>query len=80
MFAIGMPSAFELGLIVFIVLIVFGPGRLPQVFEQVGKGFRAFKSASRDEPTDVTPRARELPNTHLSEAAELRAGEIKEKV
>jgi len=43
----------ELGLIVVLVLILFGAGRLPDVFTQVGKAFRNFKDAQKDDPTDV---------------------------
>ena len=33
----------EIGLIVLLVLIVFGVGRLPQVGSALGKGIRAFR-------------------------------------
>ena len=33
----------EIGLIVLLVLIVFGVGRLPQVGGALGKGIRAFR-------------------------------------
>ncbi|MEQ1568029.1 MAG: twin-arginine translocase TatA/TatE family subunit [Myxococcota bacterium] len=48
---IGAP---ELALILVIVLILFGAGRLPQVFEQFGRGIRAFRDAQKEEPIDVT--------------------------
>jgi Sec-independent protein translocase protein TatA len=35
------------------VLIVFGAGRLPDVFSQIGKGVRAFRDESTK--TDSTP-------------------------
>ena len=37
------PGPWEIGLIVLIVLIVFGVGKLPQVGGAVGKGLRAFR-------------------------------------
>lgn len=37
------PGPLEIGLIVFIVLILFGAGKLPQVGSAVGKGLRAFR-------------------------------------
>lgn len=41
---IGIP---ELVLILVIVLIVFGAGRLPQIGGAIGKGIREFRKASR---------------------------------
>ena len=35
----------EIGLILLIILIVFGVGKLPQVGEAIGKGMRAFRKA-----------------------------------
>lgn len=39
---IGLP---ELGLILLIVLLIFGPGKLPQVAKTLGKGIRDFRSS-----------------------------------
>jgi sec-independent protein translocase protein TatA len=48
MFGLG-PT--ELALILVIVLVIFGAGRLPQVFGSLGKGIREFRqAASADEP------------------------------
>jgi sec-independent protein translocase protein TatA len=38
----------EIGLIVVIVLIVFGVGKLPQVGGALGRGLHEFRKASRD--------------------------------
>lgn len=43
MFGIGMP---ELILILIIGLIVFGPGKLPEMGRMLGKGMREFRKAS----------------------------------
>jgi len=46
----------ELGLILVIVLIIFGVGRLPQVGGAMGKAIRAFrKGQSGDEDTGEAP-------------------------
>lgn len=42
----SMPAGSEWLIILVIVLIFFGAGRLPDVFKQMGKGVRAFKDAS----------------------------------
>jgi sec-independent protein translocase protein TatA len=39
----------EIGLIVFIVLVLFGAGKLPQVGAAMGKGIRAFRRGQSGE-------------------------------
>ncbi|UCB43432.1 MAG: twin-arginine translocase TatA/TatE family subunit [Dehalococcoidales bacterium] len=48
------PGPLEIGLIVFIVLILFGAGKLPQVGASLGKGIRAFRrgQSGDDEPEE----------------------------
>ncbi|MBO8127024.1 MAG: twin-arginine translocase TatA/TatE family subunit [Firmicutes bacterium] len=45
MFGIGMQ---ELVIILILALIIFGPGKLPEVGKAIGKSIREFKQASRD--------------------------------
>ncbi|MCY3709987.1 MAG: twin-arginine translocase TatA/TatE family subunit [Caldilineaceae bacterium] len=52
----------ELILILVIVIIFFGVGRLPEVFGGLGRGIREFRKAAKDEgeeedseTTDVAP-------------------------
>jgi len=45
MFGIGVP---ELLLILALALIVFGPGKLPEVGKAVGKSLSEFRNASRE--------------------------------
>jgi sec-independent protein translocase protein TatA len=53
MFGLGMG---ELLVILVIVLLVFGAGRLPEVMGSLGKGVQQFKKALREPPEiDVTP-------------------------
>ena len=47
----------ELVLILLIVLIIFGAGKLPQIGDALGKGIRNFKtSASGEEDIEVAPK------------------------
>jgi sec-independent protein translocase protein TatA len=43
------PGPLEIGLILVIILIVFGVGKLPQVGEAFGKGIRSFKRGASGE-------------------------------
>ncbi len=43
-----VPGPMELILLLVIVLIIFGPGKLPDIGSAVGKGIREFRRASSD--------------------------------
>ncbi len=45
----GRLGPLEIGLIVLIILIVFGAGKLPQVGGALGKGIRAFRRGEKGE-------------------------------
>ena len=45
MFGLGMP---ELLVILVIVVIVFGAGKLPDIGSGIGQGIKNFKKATRD--------------------------------
>lgn len=46
MFGLGMP---ELIVILVIIVIIFGAGKLPEIGAGIGKGIKNFKKATRDE-------------------------------
>lgn len=51
----------EIGLIVVVILIVFGVGKLPQVGGAVGRGLRAFRkgqAGEEDEEEEAPPKKR----------------------
>ena len=53
------PGALEIGLILVVILIVFGVGKLPQVGGAVGKGLRAFRkgqAGEEDEEEEEKPK------------------------
>lgn len=46
MFGLGMP---ELIIILVIIVIIFGAGKLPEIGSGIGKGIMNFKKATREE-------------------------------
>ena len=42
-------SLVQLIIILLIILLLFGAGKLPQVISELGKGLKAFKSSLKDE-------------------------------
>lgn len=46
----GLFQPMHLILILFIVLIIFGPGKLPELGSGLGKSIKGFKRALADEP------------------------------
>lgn len=62
MFGLGVP---ELLIILVIGLVIFGPGKLPDVGKALGKSIREFKSANKEpdkkkDEVDVTPEPKSL--------------------
>lgn len=54
---IGMP---ELLVILVIVLIIFGAGKLPEIGAGLGRGIRNFKKATQEEPELLEKKAEKV--------------------
>jgi len=61
----------ELVLILIIVLIIFGAGKIPQLGEGLGKAIKGFKkSVNEADAIDVTPPPSEAPDAPQSQVAQ----------
>lgn len=60
---LGMP---ELIIILVIILIIFGAGKLPEIGAGLGKGIRSFKKSISDaDEIDITPEKEEEDNEKI---------------
>ena len=64
----------ELMLILIIVLIIFGAGKIPQLGEGLGKAIKGFKkSVNETDAIDVTPPPSDAPETQPSQVSQAQA-------
>ncbi len=55
------PGIWQILIIVLIVLLLFGAGRLPRLMEDLGKGIKSFKKGIKEEDGETAPPALEQP-------------------
>ena len=60
LFLIGMPGGPELILIAFIVLLLFGGKKLPELMKGLGKGIREFNNAKANIESEVKESMKEI--------------------
>lgn len=60
----GLFQPLHLIVILAIAMIIFGPGKLPELGSGLGKAIREFKKAMQDanKEIDATPRQQEIPS------------------
>ena len=59
-FGIGLP---EMGLIMVVALLVFGPKKLPEIGRSMGKALKGFQDASKEFETEFKKEAERLEKT-----------------
>jgi sec-independent protein translocase protein TatA len=69
---LNMIGPTELIVILIMVLIVFGAGRIPQVLGQLGQGMKAFRDGQKDDAIDVTDanKPKSLPKDGMDQPSE----------
>ncbi|MDP6517982.1 MAG: twin-arginine translocase TatA/TatE family subunit [Alphaproteobacteria bacterium] len=67
----------QIVLILVIVLILFGAGKLPRVMGDVAKGVKSFKAGLKDDETADAAPAKEVPHAEAAaaEPAEMKSDE-----
>ena len=72
-----MPGFPELAVILVIVLIFFGAGKLPEVFASMGEGVKRFREAQEGggDAKDVTPPSRIASGADIETAEEVKVSD-----
>ena len=73
-----MSGPWEWVIVLVVVLIFFGAGKLPQVLSQMGKGVRAFKDGMKEEDENKSIDVKESMNDNPNENSERRVHEAEE--
>jgi len=72
MFGLGI---WELLIILLIILVIFGAGKLPQIGEGLGKGISNFRRTSKEsKEIDVTPEKENTENAKKEETEDKPSG------
>ncbi|MFM2161165.1 MAG: hypothetical protein RLZZ383_677 [Pseudomonadota bacterium] len=61
-----LPGPMELALILVLVMVFFGAGKLPQVMESMGKGIAKFKAAQSEDPSQPVLTTASAPDDEVS--------------
>ncbi len=77
---LGMPGGPELILIAFIVLLLFGGRKLPELMKGLGKGIREFNNAKNSIQSEINTEMKEIekPKIEIKEEVKVEKEKIKE--
>ncbi|QKF67001.1 twin arginine translocation system, TatA/E family protein [Arcobacter venerupis] len=55
----SVPSGMELGIIVLVILLMFGGKKIPELAKGLGNGIKNFKQALKEDEETLSPVAKE---------------------
>jgi len=56
-----LPRGWELIIILFIIVLIFGPGRLSKIAREIGQGIKEFRTGMQDGESEDEPSDKEEP-------------------
>lgn len=56
----GMPGGWEMFIIIFVVLLLFGAKKIPELARGLGKGIREFKDATKEIKDEIDEEANSI--------------------
>jgi len=76
---LGMPGGPELILNAFVVLLMFGGKKLPELMKGLGKGIREFNNAKNSIQSEINTEIKEIekPKVEVTERVKLEKEEVK---
>ena len=66
----GMPSGWELLIIVGVIVLLFGGKKIPELAKGLGKGIKDFKQAVKEDEASSETAAKEIENKEQSASVE----------
>ncbi|MBT29331.1 MAG: twin-arginine translocase TatA/TatE family subunit [Thalassobius sp.] len=56
----GMPGGWEMFIIIFVVLLLFGAKKIPELARGLGRGIREFKDATKEIKDEIDEEAKSI--------------------
>ena len=73
MLLIGLPGGMELFLLIFVVLLLFGGKKIPELMRGIGKGIREFNNAKATIESEIQEGMKETEKKKLEDSADANA-------
>lgn len=69
------PGPMQIVIIILLVMVIFGAGRIPAIMENVAKGINSFKKGLKDEDQKISSQSKtsDVPSSEASGAQEQEA-------
>jgi len=59
----GMPGGWEMFIIIFVVLLLFGAKKIPELARGLGRGIREFKDATKEIKDEIDEESKSIKKT-----------------